>query len=121
RIRDALKAAKQALFAEFDASNQVMPLVTRLRRAVDAALIDAWTGLELPDSAALVAVGGYGRGELFPHSDVDVLLLLRDEPDADTASRLERFIGLCWDLGLEIGSSVRTVDDCIRESAADIT
>ncbi|RZT41995.1 [protein-PII] uridylyltransferase [Cupriavidus agavae] len=121
RIRDRLKADKQALFAEFDVTNQVSPLVTRLRRAVDAALVEAWTGLGLPADAALVAVGGYGRGELFPYSDVDVLLLLRGEPDADTATRLERFIGLCWDLGLEIGSSVRTVDDCIREAAADIT
>ena len=63
-----------------------------------------------------MAVGGYGRGELFPHSDVDVLLLLSREPDADTIERLERFIGLCWDLGLEIGSSVRTVEDCLREA-----
>ncbi len=121
RIRDKLKADKQVLFAEFDANNQVNPLVTKLRRAVDVALTEAWTGLELPGDVALVAVGGYGRGELFPHSDVDVLLLLPGEPDAEMAAKLERFIGLCWDLGLEIGSSVRTVDDCIRESAADIT
>ncbi|HBD39089.1 MAG TPA: bifunctional uridylyltransferase/uridylyl-removing protein, partial [Cupriavidus sp.] len=107
RIRDKLKADKQALFAEFDANNQVNPLVTKLRRAVDVALTDAWTGLELPGDAALVAVGGYGRGELFPYSDVDVLLLLPGDPDAETAAKLERFIGLCWDLGLEIGSPGR--------------
>jgi len=70
-------------------------------------------------------VGGYGRGELFPHSDVDVLLLLPDNqsPDQDDTlkTRLETFIGQCWDSGLEIGSSVRNVDDCIREAEGDIT
>ncbi|MFJ4289448.1 [protein-PII] uridylyltransferase [Cupriavidus sp. NPDC089707] len=121
RVRDQLKADKQALFADFNASANVGTLITRLRRAVDAALVEAWRGLEMPAGAALVAVGGYGRGELLPYSDVDVLLLLPAEPDQDTTGRLERFIGLCWDLGLEIGSSVRTVDDCIRESRQDVT
>lgn len=121
RVRDQLKADKQAVFADFNAHGHVGHLLTRLRRAVDAALVEAWRGLGLPDDSALVAVGGYGRGELFPFSDVDVLLLLPSEPDEDTTSRLEKFIGLCWDLGLEIGSSVRTVDDCIRESRQDVT
>ncbi|WP_454724104.1 MULTISPECIES: [protein-PII] uridylyltransferase [Cupriavidus] len=121
RVRDQLKAGKQAVFDDFNAHGHVGHLLTRLRRAVDAALVEAWRGLALPAQCALVAVGGYGRGELFPYSDVDVLLLLPAEPDDDTARRLEKFIGLCWDLGLEIGSSVRTVDDCIRESRQDVT
>ncbi|MCY0855451.1 [protein-PII] uridylyltransferase [Cupriavidus sp. D39] len=121
RVRDQLKADKQAVFADFNAHGHVGHLLTRLRRAVDTALVEAWRGLGLPDDSALVAVGGYGRGELFPFSDVDVLLLLPSEPDEDTTSRLEKFIGLCWDLGLEIGSAVRTVDDCIRESRQDVT
>ncbi|NUT13701.1 MAG: bifunctional uridylyltransferase/uridylyl-removing protein, partial [Cupriavidus sp.] len=121
RVRDRLKADKQALFADFNASANAATLTTRLRRAVDAALGEAWRGLAMPADAALVAVGGYGRGELFPYSDVDVLLLLPAEPDRDTAGKLERFIGLCWNLGLEIGSAVRTVDDCIRVSRQDVT
>jgi len=121
RVRDQLKAGKQAVFDDFSAHGHVGHLLTRLRRAVDAALVEAWRGLALPAQCALVAVGGYGRGELFPYSDVDVLLLLPAEPDDDTARRLEKFIGLCWDLGLEIGSAVRTVDDCIRESRQDVT
>ena len=75
-------------------------------------------------SFALVAVGGFGRGELFPHSDVDVLLLLPDGDAADRRSspaRIEAFIGHCWDAGLEIGSSVRTVDECLAEAAKDVT
>lgn len=121
RVRDRLKADKQALFEDFNAHGHVGHLLTRLRRAVDTALVEAWRGLGLPAQSALVAVGGYGRGELFPHSDVDVLLLLPSEPDQDTTGKLEKFIGLCWDLGLEIGSAVRTVDDCIRESRQDVT
>jgi len=72
-----------------------------------------------------VAVGGFGRDQLFPYSDVDVLLLLPDDRAADGCSvlraQLEGFIGSCWDAGLEIGSSVRTIAECLAESAADVT
>ncbi|RYF03164.1 MAG: [protein-PII] uridylyltransferase, partial [Oxalobacteraceae bacterium] len=63
----------------------------------------------------------YGRGELFPHSDVDLLILLGQPADAITQARLEQFVQLLWDLGLEIGHSIRTVDECMTESKADIT
>ena len=78
----------------------------------------------MPADAALVAVGGYGRGELFPYSDVDVLVLL---PTASAAAAsgggaaTEHFITACWDAGLEIGSSVRTVDECVAMALADVT
>ena len=73
----------------------------------------------------LVAVGGYGRSELFPYSDVDVLVLLPDERahehDSELQSSIEGFIGSCWDTGLEIGSSVRTLSQCLAESEKDVT
>ena len=97
----------------------------QLCKMTDRALAGLWQACGLDQTLALVAVGGYGRGELFPHSDVDVLLLLPDNqsPDQDDTlkTRLETFIGQCWDSGLEIGSSVRNVDDCIREAEGDIT
>ena len=97
----------------------------QLCKMTDRALIELWQACGLDKPLALVAVGGYGRGELFPHSDVDVLLLLPADqsPEQDDAlkTRLETFIGRCWDSGLEIGSSVRNVDDCIREAEGDIT
>jgi [protein-PII] uridylyltransferase len=99
--------------------------LVKLTGLVDRLLINLWTQAELDRSLALVAVGGFGRGEMFPHSDVDVLVLLPEgtspESNAELKSQLENFIGSCWDAGLEIGSSVRTVSECLAESAKDIT
>ena len=79
----------------------------------------------MPGTTCLLAVGGYGRQALFPYSDVDVLVLLPDgasaEVDEVLKNKIETFIGSCWDTGLEIGSSVRNLTDCINEAAADIT
>ena len=75
----------------------------------------------MPASATLVAVGGYGRGELFPYSDIDVLILLPSAPDDALREKLEQLVQLFWDLGLEIGHSIRTIDECMTESEADIT
>jgi [protein-PII] uridylyltransferase len=79
----------------------------------------------MPEAACLVAVGGYGRQALFPYSDVDVLLLLPDDmspqDDPNLREAIERFIGSCWDEGLEIGSSVRNLQECMLEAAGDIT
>ena len=119
--RDALKAERAHLFAQFDQHANVQQLVTKLARAVDRALVRLWQEEQMPADCALIAVGGYGRGELFPHSDVDILLLLPGTADKALEARLEAFIGRCWDMGLDIGSSVRTVDECINEAAQDVT
>ena len=66
-------------------------------------------------------MGGYGRGELYPHSDVDLLILLPQAPSADDEAAIERLVAALWDLGLEPGHSVRTIEDCQREAEADIT
>ncbi len=79
----------------------------------------------MPPDACLVAVGGYGRGGLFPYSDVDVLVLLPAHAVVDTdqalQQKIELFIGSCWDTGLEIGSSVRNLGECLTEAINDIT
>jgi len=120
-LKEQLKTERQAAIAAFQADGKPEKLLTQLRQNVDAALIQAWQSFSLPPSAALVAVGGYGRGELFPHSDVDVLILLDAAPDALLQRKLEELVQLFWDIGLEIGHSIRTVDECLTESAADIT
>jgi len=91
----------------------------------DDTLKSLWAQAEMPESCALLAVGGYGRQALFPYSDVDVLVLLPDtlsvENNESLKTCIETFIGGCWDAGLEIGSSVRHLSECVTEAAADIT
>lgn len=120
-LKEQLKAERQAVIAAFNADGKPERLLTKLRQSVDAALTKAWQAFGLPASAALVAVGGYGRGELFPHSDVDVLILLESAPDTALQGKLEELVQLFWDIGLEIGHSIRTIDECLSESEADIT
>lgn len=105
--------------------NRIHTALQELRQLTDRTLIQLWNKSGLDHPFALVAVGGYGRGELFPYSDVDVLLLLPPgvsaEQDPVLQKKIEAFIGLCWDSGLEIGSSVRNLDECMQEAKADIT
>jgi [protein-PII] uridylyltransferase len=126
-LRARFRDGKLALLNHFRASRATAPAATRLLRAlarhVDATLADLWEHAGMPGGTALVAVGGYGRGELFPHSDVDVLVLLPQGQAASDALRasVEGFITACWDIGLEIGSSVRTVQECLEEAQRDVT
>ena len=97
----------------------------RLSDLCDAHLQALWHQAAMPAEACLVAVGGFGRGALFPYSDIDVLVLLPPhvsvDHDAALKSKVEHFIGSCWDAGLEIGSSVRNLTECLSEAAKDIT
>jgi len=88
---------------------------------VDDVLCDLWRELGLPAALSLVAVGGYGRGELYPYSDVDILLLLPEPPDAELTCQLEAAIALFYDIGLEIAPSVRTPAECSQAAAGDLT
>jgi [protein-PII] uridylyltransferase len=120
-LKQRLKDERQLVIAAFREDGKPEKLLRGLRRGVDSVLSEAWRAAGLPASTALVGVGGYGRGELFPYSDVDLLILLGARPDAITQAKLENLVQLLWDLGLEIGHSIRTVDECMVESAADIT
>ncbi len=115
------QARRDALIRDYLAHPRPHRLLAGLSHAADVLLVRVWHALDLPAAAALVAVGGYGRGELYPHSDVDVLVLLDDAlPEAEHA-RFEPLIGLFWDVGLPVGHSVRTVTECLAESARDVT
>ncbi len=120
-----LKTRRQARFEEFKKDLNVSKLTKDVCQLTDQQLLVAWQESGLDPYAALVAVGGYGRGELFPYSDVDILVLLSEKLSSDDLSivnpKVEAFITRCWDLGIEIGSSVRNIDECLQEAAADIT
>ncbi len=128
-LRATYRSGKEALLARVQApgfsARSVHKLLRQLAAQTDGLLIQLWNQAGLGAPCALLAVGGYGRGELFPYSDVDVLVLLPDAagqmPDPERARRIEGFIGNCWDAGLEIGSSVRTLSECLGEAAKDVT
>jgi [protein-PII] uridylyltransferase len=121
--RASLAAIDADLKARFLAGDSVVDLVHARAEAIDSLLRGLWqTRLGgLSGDMALVAVGGYGRGELHPCSDVDIMLLLPDAIDADAEQALSDFITSLWDIGLEIGHSVRTVPQCVEQAIADLT
>lgn len=129
QVREQYRAGKTALFASLASSGAstrgIHGLLKKLSRHTDATLLLLWQQANFPAELCLLAVGGYGRGELFPHSDADVLLLLPTDADLDTdldlKAKLENFVSNCWDSGLEIGSSVRTAAHCVEEAAKDVT
>ena len=91
-------------------------------RMVDELLRDVWLRLiGAGDGIALVAVGGYGRGELHPHSDIDLLILLAEDGEQRYASCIEQFLTYLWDAGLNLGHSVRTPQECAHEAERDLT
>ncbi|HCI11624.1 MAG TPA: [protein-PII] uridylyltransferase, partial [Alcanivorax sp.] len=120
--REFLEAGQARLDEAFHEA-PITELVHGRARLVDRVLIAAWSlfGLDRFDETALVAVGGYGRGELHPHSDVDLMVLFRDAPNPEACSALEGFVAFLWDIGLEIGHSVRTLDECVSLAGQDIT
>ncbi len=122
--RQRLAEGQQALTAAWHQDKLGPAFLSGRAALVDAVLREVWTALALPDSCTLAAVGGYGRGELYPGSDVDLLILLPEEhpaTDASDAAQIEQLIGLLWDIGLDIGHSVRSVSQCLEEAERDIT
>jgi len=120
RIRESLRTARQVLRQSYtDHPNPAHYLRTH-SKTVDAHLCEVWRRLDLPAELALVAVGGYGRAELYPKSDIDLLVLLPRDADTELQNHLQSLIGNLWDIGLEVGHSVRTVAQCIEESC-DVT
>ena len=127
QLRQVHRSHKQALTEAFaqkrPSAAATQALLRGLAQVTDRTLKDLAALTDLPAEVALVAVGGYGRAALFPHSDVDVLLLVPPalESDATVQERIGAYITACWDCGLEIGSSVRTPEQCAQEAQRDVT
>ncbi|HET8731650.1 MAG TPA: [protein-PII] uridylyltransferase [Moraxellaceae bacterium] len=122
--REAIRRAREVLFERFKAGEDIRKLVNARAWVCDQLLAHAWRclGLDRFGDVALLAVGGYGRGELHPGSDIDVMILHSQESlgEAESTS-VSDFITLLWDLGLEIGASVRSLAECVEAAREDIT
>jgi [protein-PII] uridylyltransferase len=121
--RTLLRQAREELQARFVEEEPVEALVRARARFTDLLLRTLWyqrLSAELAECLTLVAVGGYGRAELHPCSDVDILVLVPAPLAENDRASVEQLVAFLWDIGLEVGHSVRTVPECAEESAADV-
>ncbi len=122
-FRDALREGADALKQGYDDKIDIQQLVQGRSKIIDFVLNQAWhMHISSEDlNIALIAVGGYGRGELHPGSDIDIMILMRQEDQEHYAPALEQLIMFFWDIGLELGHSVRSLASCVDEAQQDIT
>jgi [protein-PII] uridylyltransferase len=120
-IKQSYQTARKGAIEQFELHHNPDHFLHGLCHITDQALISLLNIFPLPNGAALAAVGGYGRGELYPYSDVDLLILLAHEPQPADESKLSDCVTALWDIGLEPGYSIRTIAQCVEEADADIT
>lgn len=119
--RELLKSRRSQLREQYLASGNIDALLLHTAQLCDEVLLGLWRDFDIRDAAGLIAVGGYGRQQLFPYSDIDILILLPDGHDILLQQKAEQLIGACWDVGLDLGHSVRTLGECLEEAAKDLT
>ena len=121
QMKAQLKAQQNLLEIAFFQYKNTAQLLKKNTQIIDVLLTQIWLQANIHNDVCLIAVGGYGRQELFPFSDIDLLFLLPNQHDAALNQQIEVVIGLLWDIGLNVGHSVRTLDECINEAAQDVT
>jgi [protein-PII] uridylyltransferase len=124
RCRALREESRVELLQKFTDGESVEALVRAGASFVDALLLNLWQlrlDAGLRQRLCLVAVGGYGRGELHPWSDIDIMVLTPAPLTDHERGQVEQLLTFLWDTGLEVGSSVRTVAECAQECAADVT
>ncbi|MBB5019570.1 [protein-PII] uridylyltransferase [Chitinivorax tropicus] len=119
--RTHLQRTRDRLRAHYLASQDVEWLLRAHSQAIDEVLARLWTDLSFTPDVGLIAVGGYGRQEIYPFSDIDLLILIPHRDDVGLNQRIEYLISLFWDIGLDVGHSVRTLEECVQEADKDLT
>ena len=120
-VKDTLQKAKLVFDDMFFSGVDIRGLIHIKSWLMDHLLSSLWSRFSLDDNVSLIAVGGYGRGELHPHSDIDLLILVEKEINEQLGEALSAFITLLWDLKLDIGHSVRTIEECVDSAKEDVT
>ncbi|MDR2878159.1 MAG: nucleotidyltransferase domain-containing protein, partial [Chromatiales bacterium] len=121
-FRHALRTVDDALEDRFHHGTPAAQLVHQRAWYIDELLIRAWDRI-MPVSTidiALAAVGGYGRGELHPHSDIDLLILCTPETKREDGG-IESLLAFLWDIGIKVSHSVRTIEECVQEAHQDVS
>lgn len=113
----------EALGSRFEAAEPISNLLVAKANFVDGLMITCWKKFlgSMAERLTLIAVGGYGRRELFPHSDIDILILLDGHDPTPYQQALSELFSFLWDIGLKPGQSVRTVAECIAAARDDQT
>jgi len=121
--RQDLKDGFSALKSDFLNKPNNTRLFRQHCKLIDGLLTEIWLQSQVDKACCLIAVGGYGRGELYPYSDIDLLILIPEHLSNDQLinNKLEVLIGQLWDIGLNVGHSVRNLSECIEEAKKDIT
>ncbi len=121
-LGDRLQQSQLYLKEQFEADKDIVQLVKKRATYVDEAIQSLWVqNVDSHEPISLIAVGGYGRGELHPYSDVDLLLLIDESLLEQPLESISLFLSQLWDVGLEIGHSVRTLKQCQDLAQHDIT
>jgi [protein-PII] uridylyltransferase len=120
--KDSIEKVTDYLHRSFQNGQAIRDLIHARAGFIDDLLLSCWNLFDWDNSQlSLIAVGGYGRGELHPHSDIDILILGSEQVLLQQRESLSEFITLLWDINLDIGHSVRDIQQCHDEAASDIT
>ncbi len=121
-FKNTLKTVDALLIKKFHKGYHASELIKEKSTLIDQALSHAWENIfHNCNDICLIAVGGYGRQELHPGSDIDILILMQDDKFKEYGPQIEKFLTFLWDIGLDVGHSVRTLNDCVTQSESDIT